>query len=192
MNTIILASSSAYRRALLSRLRIPFETLASGVDETRRAGESGSEMVTRLAQLKAQAVGARRANALIIGCDQCAVHDGTILGKPGNFENAFRQLREVAGDSVRFHTGLCLLNGASGESQVDIVSIDVRFRSLSDDQIRFYLRKEAPYQCAGSFMSEGLGIALVERIDGGDPTALIGLPLIRLVTMLAHEGVRAI
>jgi septum formation protein len=188
VSAIILASSSPYRKALLSRLMRPFETLSPQVDETPYAGETPRAIVKRLARAKAQAAAAGRRDALIIGSDQCAVRGGIMLGKPGDFETAFSQLKDAAGGCVLFHTGLCVLNTATGETQIDEVPTAVRFRALSDAQIATYLRKEAPYQCAGSFMSEGLGIALIERIEGEDPSALIGLPLIRLVDMLAHAG----
>jgi septum formation protein len=188
----VLASSSPYRKALLARLRLPFETVSPDVDETPRVGESPAELVKRLARLKAQAGGARRSTALVIGSDQCAVGEQTIFGKPGDFETAFRQLKQASARPVVFHTGLCLLNTATGEAQIDDVIVTVKFRSLTDAQIDSYLRKESPDQCAGGFISEGLGIALIERIESEDPTALIGLPLIRLVSMLARAGVQVI
>jgi septum formation protein len=192
MSAIVLASSSPYRQALLARLCLPFETVSPDVDETPHDGEHPADLVKRLAHLKAQAGSIRRSNALVIGCDQCAVCGQTILGKPGNFEIAFQQLKQAAGRPVTFHTGLCLLDTATADAQIDDVIVTVRFRSLTDAQIIDYLRKEAPYHCAGSFMSEGLGIALIERFEGDDPNALIGLPLIRLVSMLAHAGVSVV
>jgi septum formation protein len=167
---------------------LPFETVSPQVDETPRGDESAREMVRRLAHAKAQAAAVGWHDALIIGSDQCAVRDRVILGKPGDFETAFAQLRGAAGGRVDYHTGLCVLNTSTGETQIDDVTTAVKFRSLSNAQFAAYLRKETPYQCAGSFMSEGLGIALVERIEGYDPSALIGLPLISLVRMLARAG----
>ncbi len=190
--TIILASSSPYRKSLMERLHLPFETVSPNVDETPHPDEHAADLAKRLARLKAQVGGARRSDALVIGCDQCAVLDHELLGKPGGFDNAFEQLKRTSGRSVDFHTGLCLLNTANGETQVDRVTVRVKFRTLTETQITAYLRKETPYHCAGSFMSEGLGIALIQRIDGEDPTALIGLPLIRLVSMLARAGVHVI
>lgn len=174
------------------RLGLPFETVSPDMDETRRPGEQAAHLVKRLALAKARAGGFRRANALIIGSDQCAVRGAALLGKPGDFNSAFTQLKAAAGKSVIFHTGLCLLDTATDEAQIDDVVMTVRFRRLSDNQITAYLHKEAPYSCAGSFMSEGLGVALVERFEGEDPSALIGLPLIRLIGMLAHAGVHVI
>ncbi|MBA2492446.1 MAG: septum formation protein Maf [Gammaproteobacteria bacterium] len=184
----VLASSSPHRKALLKRLGLDFEVVAPHVDETPRPGEIATDMVTRLALLKARAVGAQRAGALVIGSDQCAMRDGEILGKPGGFDAAVEQLAGSAGRCVTFHTGLCLLDTASGETQIDEVISKVTFRTLSRAQITTYVRRETPYQCAGSFMSDRLGIALVEKIEGPDPTALIGLPLIQLVSMLTRAG----
>lgn len=192
MRTIMLASSSPYRKTLLARLGLPFAAVSPEVDEAPRVGERAADLVKRLALLKARAGGADDSDALIIGSDQCALRGEILIGKPGNFEAAFQQLKVAAGGSLVFHTGLCLLDTATGETQVDDVTVNVTFRPLSDKQIAAYLRKEEPYNCAGSFMSEGLGIALVERIEGDDPTALIGLPLIRLVGMLARAGVAVV
>lgn len=189
MSRIVLASSSPYRKALLRRLGLAFETISPDVDETPRPGEVASDLVARLALSKARAAGDAYPRALIIGSDQCALRDGRILGKPGGFEAAFEQLTGSAGRAVTFHTGLCLLNAANADTQTDDITTTVRFRALSRDQITTYLRRENPYQCAGSFMSERLGIALVEQIEGSDPTALVGLPLIRLVSMLMRAGV---
>jgi septum formation protein len=192
MKRLVLASGSPYRKALLARLCLPFETLSPEVDETPHAGEGAVDLVRRLALSKAHAGAAARPDGLIIGCDQCAVRDAAILGKPGSFEAAFEQLKGAAGRTVFFHTGLCLLDASTGATQLEEIRVTVYFRKLGDHQIRAYLTKESPYSCAASFMSEGLGIALVERIDGDDPTALIGLPLISLVTMLARTGVEVI
>jgi septum formation protein len=189
---LILASSSPYRKALLARLGLPFETVSPDVDEAQQPGEQVHHLVRRLALAKARAGSIGHSNALVIGSDQCAVRGAAILGKPGNYETAFAQLKAAAGKFLTFHTGLCLLNKTTGEAQLDDVVVTVRFRRLSDDQIATYLQREAPYNCAGSFMLEGLGIALIERIEGDDPNALIGLPLIKLVSMLANAGVRVI
>jgi MAF protein len=187
--SLVLASTSPFRRELLARLGLSFETDAPDADETRREDESAEQMVLRLAQLKARAVAPRHPSALIIGSDQCAVLDDRILGKPGTHERAIEQLRELSGRQVVFLTGLCLLNTATGGEQTDTIPFTVVFRELTADQIERYLVAERPYGCAGSFKSEGLGIALFERLLGEDPTALIGLPLIRLVDMLSREGV---
>jgi septum formation protein len=187
--SLILASTSPFRRELLERLHIPFETASPETDETRQPNESAEALVKRLAEAKASAVAENHPNSLIIGSDQVAVLDDEILGKPGNHENAVKQLQAARGKEVIFYTGLCLLNSASNNKQVDVVKFSVTFRNLTDEQIEAYLRKEQPYNCAGSFKSEGLGIALFQRLEGDDPNALIGLPLIRLIDMLQQEGV---
>jgi septum formation protein len=146
-------------------------------------------LVARLAEAKARSIAVRRPNALVIGSDQAAVLDGKILGKPGSHERAVEQLLQASGQTVIFYTGLCVMDSDSGRAQVDIAPFRVVFRKFGLPQIENYLRREQPYQCAGSFKSEGLGIALFERLDGDDPTSLIGLPLIRLVRMLETEGV---
>lgn len=186
---LILASTSPYRRALLERLGLPFSSVAPEVDETRGPGESPERLVMRLAEAKARAGGAGRGPALVIGSDQVAAVDGEVLGKPGDHGRAVEQLRRCSGRTVRFYTGLCLLNTASDRARVDQVPCSVVFRALSPAQIERYLRHERPYSSAGSFKSEGLGIALFARMQGEDPNALVGLPLIRLVSMLADEGV---
>lgn len=186
--TLVLASTSPFREALLERLELPFVTAAPAVDETALPNEPPEELVRRLAEKKARAVAARYPDALIVGSDQVAVVDGRIVGKPGGHEAAVVQLRNTAGRTVRFVTGLCLLNSASGETQVDVVPFEVTFRKLSDEQIERYLQRERPYHCAGSFRSEALGIALFEKMRGDDPNALIGLPLIRLITFLENAG----
>lgn len=188
-STLILASSSPFRRALLDRLGIPFDVAVPDVDETPGGSEPPVKLVERLAVAKARAVAAHRRDALVIGADQVAVNDGAIAGKPGSHENAVRQLRAASGREVTLYTGLALLDAASGRLQREVVPYKVRFRELSDAQIENYLRKEQPYDCAGSVRAEGLGIALLERFEGDDPNALIGLPLIRLVRMLENEGV---
>jgi septum formation protein len=185
---LILASSSPFRRELLSRLMLPFEVAVPEVDESPHAGESPERLVERLAIAKAQAVAARHPDALIIGSDQVAVHDGEIVGKPHTHERAVAQLRQASGKAVVLHTGLALVNAVTGRVQSEVVPYRVVFRSLTDSQIENYLRKEQPYHCAGSVKSEGLGVALLERFEGEDPATLIGLPLIRLVRMLENEG----
>lgn len=192
MPTLVLASTSVYRKELLARLGLPFTIATPEVDETPLPDETPPQLVRRLAELKARAVAARYPGALIIGSDQVAVIDGQILGKPGNHERAVAQLRLASGKRLDFLTGLCLFNAASSSLQVEVVSFGVVFRRLSDQQIENYLRREQPYHCAGSFKSEALGVALCERFDGEDPSALIGLPLIRLIRMLEQENVSVI
>ncbi|MEW6313277.1 MAG: Maf family nucleotide pyrophosphatase [Pseudomonadota bacterium] len=189
---LVLASTSVYRRELLARLQLPFAVAAPDVDETPLPGETPPATALRLAEAKARKVGASHPNALIIGSDQVAVLDGVQLGKPLTHDNAVRQLKLMRGRSVIFHTALCLYNSASGNLQQAVVPTTVRFRQLSDTQIENYLVKEQPYHCAGSAKSEGLGIALIEAIQGDDPNALIGLPLIALVGMLQNEGVAVV
>lgn len=189
---LILASTSPYRRALLERLRIPFEVRAPGVDETALPAEPPASLALRLAEAKARAVGANSPASLVIGCDQVAALDGACLGKPGGHEQAVAQLQAMRGREVVFHTALALLNTASGEIQLASVPTTVRFRAYGDLEIERYLALEQPYDCAGSARIEGLGIALVERVTNDDPSALIGLPLIQLATMLAREGVAVI
>jgi len=192
MQALVLASTSIYRKELLGRLGLPFVTVAPDVDESPLAQEAPQQLVRRLAEWKARAVAAQHPDALIIGSDQVAVVDGRILGKPGDHAHAAAQLRMSAGRRLEFLTGLCLLNVANGHAQVDVVTFGVVFRALTERQIDNYLRHEQPYHCAGSFKSEALGIALCERFEGEDPTALIGLPLIRLVRMLEREGLNVI
>lgn len=189
MSRIVLASTSPFRRALLQKLGLPFEVDAPAVDETRQPGESPAELVGRLAREKARAVAIRHPDALIIGSDQVAVLDATVVGKPGDHATATAQLSRASGRSVEFLTGLCVLDAASGSAEVEVVPFRVVFRTLSPAQIENYLRREQPYDCAGSFKSEGLGIALFERLEGEDPNALVGLPLIRLVRLLEAHGV---
>ncbi len=192
MPTLILASSSPFRRELLGRLRLPFESISPEIDETPAPGEPTPELVQRLAIAKARAVVGRYPNALVIGSDQVAVYDGSIVSKPGDHAQAVKQLRAASGQKVVLYTGLALLNTKTGNLQVEVVPYGITFRKLTEAQIENYLRKEEPYNCAGSVKSEGLGIALLERFEGDDPNALIGLPLIRLVRMLENEGVRVI
>lgn len=186
---LILASSSPYRRALLARLKIPFEAISPDVDETPRAGESPPALAERLSIEKARKIASEHPDALVIGSDQLAVYNGGIVGKPHNHERAVAQLREASGRTVTLYTGLALVNATTGAMQSEVIPYRVTFRQLTDRQIESYLLKEQPYSCAGSVKSEGLGIALLERFDGDDPNTLIGLPLIRLIRMLEHEGV---
>lgn len=187
---LVLASTSPYRRELLARLRLPFETCAPGVDEAGLPGEAPRAMALRLAQAKAHAVAPSCAGALIIGSDQVAALDGKSIGKPGSHENAVQQLKGMRGKCVTFHTAIALLNTTSGAVQTAEVPTAVYFRNCSDDEIERYLAVERPYDCTGSARIEGLGIALVERIVSDDPSALIGLPLMQLVALLRGEGVR--
>ncbi len=187
--TIVLASTSKYRSQLLSTLQIPFKTIAPEVDETPLDGEDARQTSLRLAEMKARAVAHRFPGALIIGSDQVALLNGAQLGKPMTHENATAQLRAMRGNTVIFHTALSLLDTQTGHAESEVVETRVKFRHLSDQQIERYLHKEQPYHCAGSAKSEGLGIALIEQIEGSDPNALIGLPLISLVNMLQKQGV---
>jgi MAF protein len=186
---LVLASTSPFRRELLARLGLPFTTAAPEVDETPRAGESADRLVLRLAEAKARAVAPAHPNALIIGSDQVAGLGNAVLGKPGGRERALEQLTRASGRTVVFHTGLCLLNTAQDRAQCVCDTFKVHFRSLTPAQIAAYVDREQPFGCAGSFKSEGLGITLFERLEGTDPNTLVGLPLIRLVDMLAAEGV---
>ncbi len=188
--SLVLASTSRYRKIVLEKLCIPFQTARPETDETPLANESAYELVKRLSELKACAVMQDHPNSLIIGSDQVAVLNQQILGKPGNHENAQKQLRTLSGNTVIFHTGLCLLNSASKQSQIDVIDYQVTFRALSDSEINNYLARDKPYDSAGSFKSEGLGITLFESINGSDPNALVGLPLISLTSMLKKEGFR--
>lgn len=189
---IVLASTSPFRKAILKKLGLAFDTLNPETDETRLEGESPEQLVQRLAAAKAKAVAGTCGDALIIGADQVAVIDDEILGKPGTHEKAVKQLQQASGKTVCFFTGLCLLNAATGNHQLEAVPFDVVFRKLTDTQIENYLQKEKPYNCAGSFKSEALGICLFEKLQGDDPNTLMGLPLIRLVRMLEQEGVAVI
>ena len=189
---LILASSSIYRRELLTRLQLPFTCISPEVDEKSLANELPQETALRLAQLKAKKVSLSHPNALIIGCDQVATLDNMQLGKPLNHTNASKQLRMMRGREVVFHSALCLYNPITGNMQAEVVPYLVQFRDLSDAQIENYLTKEQPYNCAGSAKSEGLGIAIIEKMTGEDPNALIGLPLIKLVGMLKNENISVI
>jgi len=190
MLPLLLASSSAYRRELLTRLRLPFTCASPDIDESQRPGEAAIELVKRLAEEKARALAAHHPAHLIIGSDQVAVLDGRILGKPHGFEKAREQLLAASGTRVSFLTGLALLNSQTGECQVDCIPFSVQMRSLTIERIERYLHAEQPYDCAGSFKAEGLGVSLFQSTEGPDATSLIGLPLIRLVDMLLAEGVQ--
>ena len=187
---VILGSTSAYRRELMNRLRIPFDVQAPNVDETAKSGESPLQLAQRLALAKARAVAKKFPEAVVIGSDQVADLDGLALGKPGNFERATMQLRQMRGKTVIFHTALAVVCHDSGFVAQDCASVNVVFRDLSDAEITAYLLAETPYDCAGSAKSEGLGIALLASIDSDDPTALVGLPLIRTCNMLRDAGVK--
>ncbi|MDM3404693.1 Maf-like protein [Citrobacter sp. Cb019] len=187
MPQLILASTSPWRRPLLEKLAIPFECAAPEVDETPLPGEAPRHLVLRLAQKKAQSLAHRYPSHLIIGSDQICVLDGEITGKPLTEENARQQLLKARGNIVTFYTGLALYNSATGHLQTEVEPFDVHFRHLSETEIEDYVRKERPLHCAGSFKSEGLGIALFERLEGRDPNTLIGLPLIALCQMLRRE-----
>jgi septum formation protein len=186
---LVLASSSLYRRELLSRLRIDFETHSPDIDESPQAGEGAAELALRLARAKADAAARHFPDALIIGSDQVAMSGERQLEKPGDHAAATRQLREMSGRSITFHTALCLLNAASGRRQTAVAPVTVAMRVLDDAGIERYLTAEPAYDCAGSARIEAFGITLVEKISGDDPNALIGLPLIALCTMLRNEGI---
>ena len=189
---IILASTSIYRKALLEKIHVKFETVKPHVDETALNNETAQQLVERLAIKKAQAISSEYPNSLIIGSDQVCVNNGVILGKPKCFENAFIQLKNASGKAITFYTGLALINSDSENIQSLIETYTVHFRVLSDEMITTYLHKETPYNCAGSFKSEGYGISLFERFEGKDPNSLIGLPLISLIKMLENEGVKVV
>ncbi|MCQ3830383.1 septum formation inhibitor Maf [Microbulbifer elongatus] len=189
MRRLILASSSPYRRQLLEKLRIPFECQAPRIDEQPLPGEPASELASRLATEKALALANDHPDALIIGSDQVAECNGTLLGKPGNTENAIDQLSRSAGQTVNFHTGLCLADARDGSHHTLCELFSVRFRPLSASEIRRYVELEKPLDCAGSFKSEGLGIALFEKMEGSDPNSLVGLPLIRLIDLLKQYDI---
>ena len=185
---LVLGSSSPFRKMLLERLMVPFETTSPDIDESAQAGETPIELVERLAIEKAQAVTSAHPNSLIIGSDQVALHGDEVVGKPHTHERAVEQLRSASGKKITLYTGLALVNSETGNIQSEVIPFTVHFKELSEHVIESYLRKEEPYNCAGSVKSEGLGIALMERFDGDDPNALIGLPLIRLVDMLEKEN----
>ncbi len=187
---VILGSTSVYRRELMNRLRIPFDVQAPDVDETARKEESPLALAQRLALAKAHAVAQKSTESVVIGSDQVADLNGLALGKPGNFERATLQLRQMRGKTVVFHTAVAVICHATGFVAQDCASVNVVFRDLSDAEITAYVLAETPYDCAGSAKSEGLGIALLSSIDSDDPTALVGLPLIRTCNMLRAAGVK--
>jgi septum formation protein len=191
-SVLVLASSSQYRHALLARLKLPFTVASPEVDESPLDGETPPATALRLAQSKARAVAAHYPRAHIIGSDQVAELDGKALGKPGSRDAALAQLAAMRGRSVVFHTAVCLIDGLSAQLQIEDVPTTVHFRHYSDAQAGRYLEIDKPYDCAGSAKIEALGISLVERIDSSDPTALIGLPLIALVTMLKRVGIEVL
>lgn len=192
MSALILASSSPYRRALLDRLNLTYKCASPDIDETPIEGESPKDYVARLAEAKARELAAQYPDAIIIGSDQCCVLDNRIVGKPGNFENARRHLQNCSDKHVSFLTGLCVLNTSNDNCQVCVEPYNVHFRTLSTAMIENYLHAEQPYDCAGSFKMEGLGIALFSKLEGDDPNSLIGLPLIRLISMLEQQGLATI
>ena len=189
---IILASSSPYRQTLLKQLMVEFKTIVPNVDETSFPGESPIRMVERLSIKKAKTVAQSQQNALVIGSDQIAVQDGNIVGKPLDHAHAVQQLSAASGNKTKLFTGIALVNSNTGHVQSDVVPYEVTFKTLTDRQISRYLKKEKPYNCCGSLRADGLGIALLEGLSGNDPSALIGLPLIRLVEMLRQEDFEVI
>lgn len=189
---VILGSTSRYRKELLSRLRIPFEVVAPEVDETPFKDEAPAKLALRLALAKARAVAEKFPHAVVIGSDQVADLEGTPLGKPGNHPNAVLQLQRMRGKTVIFQTALSVVCLETGFEKTDIAAVKVKFRQLTDAEIEAYLLAEEPYDCAGSAKSEGLGIALLDAIDNDDPTALVGLPLIRTCQMLSAAGVKLV
>ncbi len=186
---IILASTSIFRKALLQKLDLEFITDSPDIDETAGPMESPEELVKRLSFEKARCIAEKHRNGLVIGSDQVACVNDQIMGKPGNFDNALLQLRAASGKAVHFYTGLTLYNAATKASQTICDVFKVHFRDLSDEQISRYLNKEEPYNCAGSFKSEGYGISLFEKLEGDDPNALVGLPLIQLIQLLENENI---
>lgn len=192
MKKLILGSSSVFRKALLEKLGLEFECDSPDIDETPLKNEHPRDMVARLALAKAQAIAKRQPQALIIASDQCATLDNKIIGKPGEHAAAVQQLQDASGRSVTFYTSLCLYNSQNDEYELCVEPFHVHFRELNDSQIENYLQREQPYNCAGSFKSEGLGISLFERLEGDDPNTLIGLPLIKLIKMLGKQGIDVI
>ena len=188
MTQLILGSTSPFRKQLLEKFNLPFTCAKPNIDETALVNETPEQLVARLALQKAEKVNDEFVTGLIIGSDQVAICDGNVLGKPGNFENAVKQLTSFSGKTVTFLTGLCLLNAETKHSQVIVEPFYVTFRELTLSEIESYVNAEQPYNCAGSFKSEGLGICLFESLQGEDPNTLIGLPLIRLHQLLKNEG----
>lgn len=189
MQALILGSTSPYRRSLLERLRLPFSVATPEIDEQHRVGESADSLARRLAEAKARDVGRRHPNALIIGSDQVACIAGRIFGKPGDRAGAIAQLSEASGRKVSFYTGICLFNSQNGGMQSAVEHFALHFRDLRRDQIERYVDVDQPFSCAGAIKSEGYGIVLCSEFEGRDPNSLVGLPLIRLVGMLAVEGI---
>ena len=187
--TLVLSSTSPFRKMLLEKLHLNFDTTKPEIDETALEGESAPKLVERLAIEKAKKSCLLYDNALVIGSDQVCVNDGRILGKPGNFEAAYQQLAAASDKKIIFYTGLALINSKTGRIQSVVEEYVVSFRKLTPSMITNYLRKETPYQCAGSFKSEGYGISLFSRLEGKDPNSLIGLPLITLIEMLENENI---
>lgn len=187
--TLVLGSTSPFRKALLERFNLDFIVDSPNIDETPLKDETPEDYVKRLSLEKAQAVAKNHSNALIIGSDQCSILNGIIRGKPGNHGNAVKQLTESSGQRVSFLTGLCLYDTSDNTNQLDLVPFHVDFRTLCAEEIESYLLAEQPYGCAGSFKSEGLGVTLFKRLQGDDPTSLVGLPLIRLSEMLRNQGI---
>lgn len=189
---IILASSSPFRKQLLDRLQLDYSCQSPDIDESQLAGECASDYVCRLARAKAQIISRQQPQALVIGSDQCALLDGQILGKPGTHEIALQQLKQAQGKIVVFHTAVCVMRQADAYSALEEVLFEVHFRNLEDAQLDHYLRVEQPYNCAGSFKSEGYGACLFSKMKGDDPSAIIGLPLLRLVPMLEAAGIAVV
>ncbi len=192
MTDLILASTSRYRKSILEKLRVSFTTESPDIDEQAQHGETAEHLVQRLAEEKAAAIAAHHQQGLVIGSDQVALFHNRILGKPHTHENAVKQLRSCSGDRITFLTGLCVINCETGTIHRCVEPFHVHFKTLNNQQIENYLKADRPYDCAGSFKSEGLGIALFTRLEGDDPNTLIGLPLIRLIDMLEEEGLRII
>lgn len=189
MLQLILASSSPFRAELLAKLGLSFITASPNIDESTLNSEKPLELVQRLSESKARKIAEKYPKALIIGSDQVAVLNGDVLGKPGNYDNAMKQLMAASGKTVTFLTGLALFNSQTNTMQSLVEPFEVSFKQLSTEQIDFYLRHEQPYQCAGSFKSEGFGISLFSKLKGDDPNSLVGLPLIRLISLLDAEGI---
>lgn len=192
MARLVLGSSSPFRKALLEKLDLSFDCDSPDIDETPLKNEHPKDMVARLAKQKAQAIAERHPHSIIIASDQCATLDGKIIGKPGNHENAVEQLTQASGRTVTFYTSLCVFNAGTNQYEETVEPFYVYFRELNESQIENYLQKEQPYQCAGSFKSEGLGISLFSRLEGDDPNTLIGLPLIKLIAMLERFHIKVI
>jgi MAF protein len=188
MKTLVLSSTSPFRKSILEKLQLPFLCATPNIDESEQTNESASSLVQRLAIEKAKAVAPEYQDALIIGSDQVAWYDGKVIGKPHNFDNAVKQLTSFSGRSITFYTGLCVFDTQKGSSVSIVETYTVHFKNLSLTDITNYLNTEQPYNCAGSFKSEGLGICLFSRLEGDDPNTLIGLPLIKLVALLKQQG----